>query len=204
MTRMNMKKMQIKKIIVGPIETNCYLVVSGNELAVIDPGDEADRIISGIQDLGKVNYKYILLTHGHFDHVMAVNELKGKYGFKVIVGEKDTDIQSLNAQIRIETEAILPDVTVKEGDELELGEEKIGVFATPGHTKGSVCYKISQNLFSGDTLFHRSHGRTDLPGGSDEEMGKSLDKLLKLDENIKVYPGHSNETTIKAERENYA
>lgn len=193
--------MDLKKVVVGPIETNCYLLVSNNELAVVDPGDEPEKIIGEIGNLGKVDYKYILLTHGHYDHVMAVNELKEKYDFKIVIGEKDKDISGMNLLVGIQVPETRADITVKDCQTLDFGGQKIRVLETPGHTEGSVSYLIGDNLFSGDTLFRHNHGRTDLPGGSDEDMGKSLGKLLKLDENIKVFPGHGEETTIEEEKE---
>ncbi|MDO8507320.1 MAG: MBL fold metallo-hydrolase [bacterium] len=193
--------MDIKRIVVGPIEVNCYLFVSGIELAVVDPGDEAEKIIEEIGKLGKVDYKYVLLTHGHYDHVMAVNELKDKYGFKVVIGEKDADISGMNAQIGVQTPKTKVDITVKDGQVLDFGGQRIQVLETPGHTIGSVSYLIGTDLFSGDTLFRHTHGRTDLPGGSDEDMGDSLEKLLKLNEKINIHPGHGEETTVEEERE---
>jgi len=222
-----MSDLKIKKIVVGPVETNCYLLVSDNELAVVDPGDDADKIISEIEktlhysrspmsfprkrEAQRINSggnpdlqiipKYILLTHGHFDHIMAVNELKKKYRFEVVIGEKDKDISGMNFQIGVQAPEIKADILVSaEGDTLCIGREKIQVIETPGHTSGSVSYLIQDNLFSGDTLFYHTHGRTDLPSGSEEEMKRSLEKLLKLDENIKVFPGHGRETTIQEER----
>lgn len=192
--------MDIKRVVVGPIQTNCYLILLNNELAVVDPGDEADKIIKEVEKLGDVGHKYILLTHGHFDHVMAVNDLKKKYSFKVVVSEKDKDIQGLNSDIGVEVSLVKPDILLKEGDELRVGKEKIKALEAPGHTRGSISFLIDNKLFSGDTLFRHSHGRTDLPGGSKEEMSKSLEKLFKLDENIRVYPGHGPETTIEEER----
>ncbi|MEK7447588.1 MAG: MBL fold metallo-hydrolase [Patescibacteria group bacterium] len=205
--------MDIKRIVVGPVETNCYLLILNNELAVIDPGDEPGKIISEIENTPlchsraggnpdlRIIPKYILLTHGHFDHVMAVNELKEKYGFEVAIGEKDKDITDLNLQIRGQIPEIKPDIIVSaESRTLCMGKEAIQVIETPGHTIGSVSYLIGDNLFSGDTLFQHTHGRTDLPGGSDEEMGKSLGRLLKLDEKIKVFPGHGEKTTVSEEK----
>ncbi len=200
--------MKVKKTIVGPVETNCYLVLSGDELAIVDPGSEAEKIITEVEKLGKVEYKYILLTHGHFDHIMAVNELKEKYNrlparqeFKIVISEKDKNVRSLNKEIEVEMPDIKPDILVPaEGATLCIGKKEIKIIETPGHTKGSVSYLIGSDLFSGDTLFCHNHGRTDLLGGSDEDMKESLEKLLKLNKDIKVYPGHGPETTIREER----
>lgn len=188
--------LKIKKIIVGPVETNCYLISLNNELAVVDPGDEYEKIEAEIEKLGEVKHKYILLTHGHFDHVLAVNQLKEKYGFEVAIGEKDRDISGINLQIGAQVPEIKADITLKEGQALDLGGQKIQVIETPGHTVGSVSCLIGDNLFSGDTLFHHSHGRTDLPGGSDEDMKNSLKKLFALSDQTKVFPGHYEETTL--------
>lgn len=202
-----MDKLKIKKIVVGPVHTNCYLILSDNELVVVDPGGEAEKIAAEIEKLGKVNCKYILLTHGHYDHVMAINEIRDRYaclpgqGFEVVVGEKDKDIAGLNAEIGVQVLDIKADILLKDGQVLAFGGEKIQVLETPGHTRGGVSYLIGDNLFSGDTLFKASYGRTDLSGGSVEDMIKSLERLLKLDENTKVHPGHGPETTIGEERE---
>lgn len=203
--------MDIKRIVVGPVETNCYLILLNNELVVVDPGDEYEKIEAEIEKLGKVKHKYILLTHGHFDHVLAVNRLKEKYaclparqGFEVAIGEKDKDIADLNLQIGVQVPEIKVDITLKDGDTLNFGGKKIQIFETPGHTTGSVSYLIGDNLFSGDTLFKHTHGRTDLPGGSDISMKKSLEKMLKLDQGTNVHPGHGPETTIQKEKEHNA
>ncbi len=191
-----MNNIKIKRIINGAEEANCYLVVAGNELVVIDPGDESEEIIQKIDELGKMNYKYILLTHGHFDHVMAVNDLKKKFGFQVVIGKYDKDIKGLNAKFNVDVPQTEVDITVSEGDALDFGNEKIKVLSTPGHTKGSVCYLIGDNLFSGDTLFPHRHGRTDFATGNPEEMDKSLKRLFDLPGKTKVFPGHYEETTL--------
>lgn len=196
--------MDIKRIVVGGWGVNCYLIISGNELVVIDPGDETEKIVSEIEKLGKMDCKYILLTHAHFDHVGAVSDLRKKYGFKVVIDKEDEDISGMNLQIGVQLPDVDTDIIVKDKDNLDLAGQRIRVIGTPGHTKGSVSYLIDGNLFSGDMLFRHTHGRTDLPGGSDREIKNSLKNLLELDGKIKVYPGHGDETTIQEERKHYA
>lgn len=199
-----MNKLKIKRIINGVEETDCYLLISGNDLVVVDPGDEAGKIISEIERLGDVKPNYILLTHGHFDHVGAVNVLVQKYGFQVVMNERDKDIETLNKAFGLKLSEIKPDIFVNDGDILDFGGEKIRIMETPGHTRGSVCYLIGNNLFSGDTLFSHRHGRTDFATGNPEEMNKSLAKLFKLPDKTKVFPGHYKETTIDEARKYFS
>ena len=196
--------MEIKRIPVGMIGTNCYIVYSGNECAVIDPGDEAERIALEIEKSG-VEPKAILLTHGHFDHIGAVNELRSRYRCKVIIGAKDnemlTDMSKNLTPFKSAGKYIIDGAeTVIDGDEINIGGINFTVFETPGHSRGSVCYLAEQNLFSGDTLFRQECGRTDLYGGNYSEIKKSLKRLSELDEAVKVYPGHGEESNIAHER----
>lgn len=199
--------MKIQTIVVGKLKTNCYLVsVKSGETFIVDPGDEAEKILPELKKIAYCDLKYILLTHGHFDHVLAVDALKKEYpGAKVIAHENDllqirrlteqgvfigTFLRPLKSEIiAISDQAILP-----------FGGEKIKVIATPGHSPGSVCYLYQNNLFSGDTLFWHTYGRTDLPESSAEKMAKSLPKLLKMPQNIKVFPGHGRVTSIGEEK----
>jgi len=164
--------MEIKRLIVGALETNCYLLVSNSELGIVDPGGEAKKILEEIEKT-KAKPKYIINTHHHPDHTSA------------------------NEKIKKETRAeILIDLQNK--DEIKIGKSVLKIIRTPGHTKDSVCLLGHDFIFSGDTLFENGHGRTDLPGGSQKEMEESLEKLSKsLKPGITVYPGHGEIFKVK-------
>jgi glyoxylase-like metal-dependent hydrolase (beta-lactamase superfamily II) len=181
--------MKIETLAVGPIQTNCYIVAdeTGGLAAVIDPGAESDAILAHLEKRGLAP-SHILLTHGHFDHVGAVEKLRQ-------AGAK------LAAHKNLETrEGFIPDIPLDEGDTLTVGNLAFTVLHTPGHTRDSVCYRTGEALFTGDTLFEGDCGRTDLPGGSYPEILKSLARLARLDFDAAVYPGHDISTTLSAER----
>ncbi len=199
--------MQVYRMAVGPMETNCYIIADEktNEGAVIDPGADGSLILDKIETLG-LELQYILLTHTHYDHIGAVAELKRVTGAKIAVSEEDaaglTDGRwNLSAFGGKPVEAAEADVLLNDGDELTLGGQTIRVLTTPGHTKGGVCFLCGDELFSGDTLFARSVGRSDFPGGSMDALVQSIKtKLMPLDDNVHVYPGHGPSTTIGQER----
>ncbi len=169
--------MKIKKIVVGPLLTNCYIISSDDEIAIIDPGDEGEKILAEIE---KEKLKYIILTHYHFDHVLAAEELKEKTGAKILIHEADKKF--LNFQI---------DQYLKENDKIKIGKEVLKVIHSPGHSKGSICLIGKNEIFTGDTIFKNSYGRTDLLGGSEKDMKNSLEKISKILKNgITIYPGH--------------
>lgn len=202
--------MIIKKFILGPIENNNYLLIdeSVQEAILIDCTEESPEIENALKESG-AKLKYILLTHGHFDHVLGVNAFKKKYPeCKVLLHEDDRD---LLASIKtfaqnfmlgdVENQQV--DEYIKSDDIINFADKEVKVIHTPGHTQGCVCYLIGDDLFSGDTLFYESVGRTDLPGGSYEQIKSSIkEKLFVLDDNIKVYPGHGWESTIGHEKVN--
>ncbi len=193
---------------VGVMPTNCYLVWDNisKEAVVIDPADEAERITYWIEKEG-LDLKAILLTHGHFDHVMAVDILRQQYNVKAYIHELEREVlgsaeKNCAYMIRssFTTEA---DVFVKDEEELQFGALKLKVIHTPGHTQGGVCYYFYQadTLFSGDTMFCRNVGRDDLPTGNGMALQKSIrEKLLVLPEEVIVFPGHNGPTTIGAEK----
>ena len=192
--------MEVKVLQVGPIGTNCYLLEDekAHVAAVIDPGDEAGRILQVIKDDG-VDVKYILLTHGHYDHTTAVPELHQALPQAEIYIHK-ADANGAGSRL-FPLAGQIPDLKFyDEGDVLTLGELTIQVLHTPGHSKGSVTLKVGDVLFCGDTLFAGSCGRTDLAGGSYEEIMASLKKLGELPGDYHVCPGHDVTSTLERER----
>lgn len=201
--------LQLKMFNPGMIAANSYIIkdIESGEAAVVDCGMFGNRFEAALNSMGIEKIKYILLTHGHFDHIMGVQKLKRKFGGEIVIHEEDADClydskKSLSAGWGFMCPAFECDKTVKEGDTLFLGDEKIEVIHTPGHTVGSVCYKTDKILFSGDTLFHMTCGRTDFPGGSMEEMIKSMKKLYALEGEYRVCPGHESESTLSFEKSN--
>lgn len=190
----------------GSMDNNCCLIIDEktNQSALVDCNEFSQKMIDMI---GDTDLKYILLTHGHFDHIIGVKGVKEKYGAEVVISKEDevmlsSSKLSLAAFCNAPQNNVEADVIVKDGDELTLGETKIKVMSTPGHTSGSVCYIAENSIFSGDTLFYCSCGRTDFPSGSPKEMMSSLRKLKALNGDYKVYTGHNNLTTIDFERKN--
>ena len=190
----------------GSMDNNCSLIIDEktNQSALVDCNEFSQKMIDMI---GDTDLKYILLTHGHFDHIIGVKSVKEKYGAQVVISKEDEPMLnssklSLAAFCNATQNNVDADIIVKDGDEITLGEIKIKVMATPGHTSGSVCYIAENCIFSGDTLFYCSCGRTDFPSGSPEQMMSSLQKLKALDGDYKVYTGHNNLTTLDFERKN--
>ena len=199
--------MIIKKVVVGNLATNCYFAGDKDNLLIIDPGDEAKRLLQIIDGEG-YRVKYIVLTHCHYDHIGAVNEIKEKTGAKLLISEKEkgnylSDAVNLRSYFGDTKQIELPDVLLKEGDIIESGEYKFKVIETPGHTSGGICLLCGDALFSGDTIFYGSVGRTDLPTGDMAQLLANIrGKLLTLPGKTIVYPGHGDETTIAYEKVN--
>ena len=197
----------IKRIVVGPVRTNCYIVYrkDKSEAVIVDPGDEAFEIERLLTTL-KLTPVKILLTHGHFDHIGAVSTLKSRFGIKVCAYKSEKEILTTEMNLgRMIGESLHLDADeyLEEGDVVSAADIDFKVIHTPGHTIGSCCYLVEEEkvLFSGDTLFFHSHGRTDFPTGSQSAIIRSIvDKLLILEEDTKVYPGHEEETTIGSEK----
>ncbi len=199
--------MKIAPLVVSMFESNCFLVYAETgEGVIIDPGDEADRIIAEIDRLGFMP-QMILLTHGHGDHIGAVGELKDKYGIEVLVGKGDEELiemsnKNFGAMYGVEISCPPPDRFLADGDTVTFGDEQLKVIATPGHSPGGVCFYSGEVLICGDTLFSNSIGRTDLPGGNHAQLIDSIkQKLLILPDETICYPGHGPETTIAHERQ---
>ena len=197
--------MEIKRLIVGMVQTNCYIAVhpETKEAVIVDPGDEAARIEDALAQTG-AKAKAILLTHGHFDHIMAVQAVKAEYQIPVYACRQEEEMlrePSVNMTDRMHKPcSVRPDVFLEDLQVFEAAGFSIQMLHTPGHTKGSCCYYLKDErvLFSGDTLFCGSVGRTDFPGGSSRE---SLHKLLNaLPDETNVYPGHDTSTTIGYEK----
>ena len=201
--------MLINTYVAGPVQANNYLVVDevSKEAILIDCSDYVEEIIDYVKK-NNLKVKYILLTHGHFDHVLGINRMNEVLGAKVYVHEGDKEqvvnTRAVMTMFGLPTEGVEnPKITATLSDagELTLGNQVIKVIETPVHTPGGVCYLIGDCLFSGDTLFHGTIGRTDLPGGSFQQIKHSVkDVLFALDENIKVYPGHGEPTSIGYEK----
>ena len=190
--------MKVHTLPMGPVQANCYVVIDehSGEAAVVDPGDYTDELKAVLRDEVK-NLKYILLTHGHYDHVGAVAALKKATGCKVYMDPVDAQ----GSQLLPLTPDVLTD-NWPANDELTIDELTFKIYHTPGHTRGGVCLSCYGLLFSGDTLFAGSCGRTDFPGGSMQEMEKSLSLLaeLPLPDATKVLPGHESFSTLGQER----
>lgn len=203
--------MRIEFIPLGhEIFANCYLLIDekSGDSALVDSGWYSKETEKLVYSHGDINLKYILLTHGHFDHILGVHGFKQASGAAVAIHSADAD--KLTDPVKSLCEGHFPerqtpvnaDILLKDGDTVQLGDEKIKVMHTPGHTSGSVCFILENDrtIISGDTLFCRTVGRTDFPDGSDEEMYKSIKKLISLDGDYRVLPGHNRETTLDSER----
>ena len=193
--------MKVKMMQVGPIGTNCYILEdeTAKRAAVIDPGDEADRILSILKGMDS-QVDYILLTHGHYDHTTAVPELhQALPNAKIYIHQADAN----GAGSRLFPMAGQVDdlLLYDEGDTLPLGALTIHVLHTPGHSPGSVTLKVRDVLFTGDTLFAGDCGRTDLRGGSYEQILSSLGRLGRLEGNYRICPGHEETSTRDRERQ---
>ncbi len=200
----------LKIVTVGNMFTNCGIVGNkeSGQCVVIDPGTEADKIAAEVEASG-LKPCAILLTHGHFDHIGAVNELRRKWDVKVYAGVNEVELLG-DSVLNVSSKAwgactVAPDVTLSDGEVLEVGGMFITVFEVPGHTVGSICFlfPLYNILFSGDTLFCDSIGRADLPTGNPKVLIESIvNKLFILSDTVQVFPGHGPSTSIGYERRN--
>ena len=200
--------MEIKVFVEGPVDANNYLIIDekSKEAVLIDCSSGRQEFINSIKNSG-VKLKYILLTHGHFDHILGVDKFKEVFGTDAYIAKEDIEQVELTPKFMpilagmesVEIKSIHN--YLKDGDIIKVGDIEIKAIATPGHTPGGMSYLIGDKLFPGDTLFHRSIGRCDFPGGSLDTIIKSIkEKLFTLPDNTEVFPGHGEKTTIAYEK----
>lgn len=198
--------MLVRNIVVGPLEVNCFIIADdiSKKAIVVDPGDEPDRIMDVVRSNGFI-VEYIICTHGHFDHVGAVSDLKKETDAKVIIHKDEFVIYSAAKDMAAFWGYDLdplpdPDILIKDSEHIKIGNLDFEVLHTPGHSPGGICLYGEGLIITGDTLFAGSVGRTDFYGGDINKLKESFNKLLSLPENIRVLPGHGPETTIGREK----
>lgn len=198
--------MTVQMLTVGPMQANCYILEceETRSAAVIDPGDEAERIISVINDR-ELQLEFIINTHGHVDHIVANAELKENTSAPLCIHSADADMlvnpqKNLSFFIGVPVSSPESDRLLANGDILEIGTIRLKIMHTPGHSPGSICLLSGDCVFTGDLLFAGGIGRYDFPGSSYEKLADSLRKIMTLDDDLVVYPGHGPATTIGDER----
>jgi glyoxylase-like metal-dependent hydrolase (beta-lactamase superfamily II) len=191
----------IRRLLVGALGTNCYILKSGEELAVIDPGGDAETILAETKELGGT-VKYVIDTHGHIDHIAANREVMEATGAELLVHELDARLlahpdRNLSSMMGVRFTSPAPKRLLREGDKVVVGKDEMTVLHTPGHTPGGICLLASTYAFTGDTLFVDSIGRVDFPGGSEEQIMASLARLQAvLSKDTEIYPGHGEPGTF--------
>lgn len=198
--------MLIKNIVVGPLQVNCFIIAdeTSKKAVVIDPGDEPDRIMEIIKK-NNLSVECIICTHGHFDHVGAVSELKQETGAEVLIHKEELEIynaaKDMAAFWGYDFDPLPePDKLLKNGDDIEIGGLRFNILHTAGHSPGGICLYGEGIVITGDTLFAGSVGRTDFYGGDMNKLKESFKRLMSLPENTRVLPGHGPETTIGHEK----
>lgn len=197
---------KVHTLVVGELRTNCYIIQSGKQALIVDPGDESDRIIRFIKDVN-ASPTNIIATHTHFDHVLGVDGIRRAIGIPFLIHSEDQSmLNSMQSNVRQLMGFDVPpppkvDGYLTDGEVLKVGDESVTVIHTPGHSPGSVSLQGDGFVLTGDALFNQSIGRTDLPGGDLETLLNSITaKLFKLDDETVVYPGHGPETSIGDEK----
>lgn len=198
--------MLVERVVVGALEVNCYIVFDekGGKAVVVDPGDEPDRIMAVIKQ-NNLTVQYIVLTHAHFDHVGAVPEIKEETKARFAIHRDDAGvlrtIKDQGAMWGYKVHPLPePDMLLKDEETIKAGGLAFDVLHTPGHSPGGMCLYGEETLFTGDTLFKGSVGRTDFPGGDINKLRDSFRRLMELPDDTRVFPGHMGETTIGRER----
>lgn len=198
--------MLIRNITVGPLQANCFIIgdETSRQAIVIDPGDEPDLIMDVINE-NRLEVSYIVCTHGHFDHVGAVSDIKEKTGAKVIIHKDEIEIyhaaRDMAAFWGYEVERLPePDMLVDDGDRIGVGNTNFTILHTPGHSPGGICLYGDDIIVTGDTLFAGSVGRTDFYGGDMNKLRESFNRLMSLPDETRVLPGHGPDSTIGIEK----
>ena len=198
--------MKIEKIVEPYFGENMYILVDDKtkKCAVVDPGGVKDKILNYIKS-NSLQLEYILLTHAHGDHIGAVNYIKSQTGAKVVAHSEEKELlldnrKNLSYSMHCGPQEVDADIYVNDKDKLDLGELRLSFIHTPGHTKGCMCIRVNNEMFTGDTLFAGSIGRTDLYSGNYKQIEKSLKKLSKYEDNINIHPGHGPSSTLGIEK----
>ena len=198
--------MNVTKLVLGELASNCYIQSVGeNRCVIVDIGEGAPILLRHLEQSG-LTPSAILLTHGHYDHIAGVEQIRKAYHVPVYIHQLDAPMLTDSAAnlgdwlSRLPFQKVQEWNTVEDGEKLTFGEAEFTVLHTPGHTGGSVCWQCAEMLYTGDTLFHMSRGRTDFPGGSDAQMLESFRRLKQLENDYRVLPGHNDESTLSFEK----
>ena len=201
-----MKKTEVKRIRLDFLDTNCYVVYGDSMCFLIDPGSEAKKIIRAL-DKEKIDPDFIINTHCHYDHIGAAEEISGHFKIPVYIHKNEEEIlndpdKNLSSFFNVNTLLLKTYNMISGKENKDFLLKEMDVINTPGHTPGSIIIRYKNYLFTGDLLFKSSIGRTDLPGGSSDEMQQSLAYLKKLEKSLIVFPGHGADTTLQQELKN--
>lgn len=201
--------MNIETLVVGPIETNCYIASDpvSREAVIIDAGDDAEEILAYVEQ-NRLQVKYLLNTHGHFDHIQANDAIREKTGAQLAIHADDVELLASPEKVSAGMMSVIhgcrePELVLHNGDTIAFGPYQLRVIYTPGHSKGGCCfYEVQEKVcFTGDTLFRGSIGRTDLYGGNYAVLLKSVrERLQVVADDVTIYPGHGPESTMAFER----